>query len=98
MPRLYIDNHIDNGWILILQQIEIQPFIFYYLCDMIDKASWGLDKRFFVLENDILLCCEPKGMHKPKQRTTKHSIKNKKTYNEKAVCNLYPLPSLLRHP
>ena len=35
----HIDNTIDNGWILILQQIEIQPFIFLYLCDMIDKAA-----------------------------------------------------------
>ena len=34
-----IDNPIDNGGILILQQIEIQPFIFLYLCDMIDKAA-----------------------------------------------------------
>ena len=34
-----IDNPIDNGWISILQQIEIQSFIFYYLCGLIDKAS-----------------------------------------------------------
>ena len=43
-----IDNPIDNGWISILQQIEIQPFNFLYLCDMIDKAPKGLDKLFFV--------------------------------------------------
>ena len=34
-----IDNHIDNGWISILQQFEIQLFIFYYLCGLIDKPS-----------------------------------------------------------
>ena len=55
MARLYIDNLIDNGWISILQQIEIQSFNFYYLCDMIDKPSLGLDKLFFDLENVILL-------------------------------------------
>jgi len=59
MARLYIDNPIDNGWISILQQIEIQSFIFYYLCDMIDKAPLGLDKRFLALGNVIPLLCEP---------------------------------------
>jgi len=34
-----IDNPIDNDWISILQQIEIQSFIFYYLCGLIDKTS-----------------------------------------------------------
>ena len=55
----HIDSPIDNGWISILQQIEIQPFIFLYLCDMIDKAPKGLDKLFFVLRNAILLHCKP---------------------------------------
>ena len=61
--RLYsrnnIDNPIDNDWISILQQIEIQFFIFYYLCEMIDKPSEGLDKRFFVLGFVIPLRCNP---------------------------------------
>ena len=43
-----IDNPIDNGWISVLQQIEIQPFIFLYLCELIDKPPKGLDKLFFV--------------------------------------------------
>jgi len=51
----HIDNIIDNGWISILQQIEIQSFNFFYLCDMIDKALKGLDELFFVWRNDILL-------------------------------------------
>ena len=54
----HIDNIIDNGWISILQQIEIQSFIFFYLCDMIDKALKGLDELFFVWKNDILLQCK----------------------------------------
>ena len=54
-----IDNTIDNGGILILQQIEIQPFIFLYLCDMIDMAPKGLDKLFFVWRNAINLHCKP---------------------------------------
>ena len=54
-----IDNTIDNGWISVLQQIEIQPFIFLYLCDMIDKAAKGLDKLFFVWRYVINLHCKP---------------------------------------
>lgn len=52
-----IDNPIDNGWISVLQQIEIQSFIFYYLCDMIDKPSWGLDKMILALGFVLLLQC-----------------------------------------
>ena len=59
----HIDNNIDNGWISILQQIEIQSFNFFYLCDMIDKALKGLDELFFVWRNDILLHCKPKKLN-----------------------------------
>lgn len=59
----HIDNIIDNGWISILQQIEVQSFNFFYLCDMIDKALKGLDKLFFVWRNDILLHCKPKKLN-----------------------------------
>lgn len=55
-----IDNTIDNSWISILQQIEIQFFIFLSLHKMIDKPSKGLDKTFFRLRNVILLQCKPK--------------------------------------
>ena len=55
-----IDNPIDNGWISILQQIEIQFFMFLSLHEMIDKPSKGLDKTFFRLRNVILLQCRPK--------------------------------------
>lgn len=54
-----IDNLIDNGWISILQQFEIQPFNFLYLCGLIDKPLKGLDKLFFVWRNAILLHCKP---------------------------------------
>lgn len=59
----HIDNIIDNGWISILQQIEIQSFNFFYLCDMIDKALKGLDELFFVWRNGILLHCKPKKLN-----------------------------------
>ena len=52
-----IDNPIDNGWISILQQIEIQSFNFLYLCQLIDKASLGLDKMIFAFGFVLLLHC-----------------------------------------
>ena len=59
----HIDKIIDNGWISILQQIEIQSFSIFYLCDMIDKALKGLDELFFVWRNAILLHCKPKKLN-----------------------------------
>ena len=69
-----IDNHIDNGWISILQQFEIQSFNFLSHLKMIDKPSKGLDKWFFVLRNVLLLRCRP-------ERNAKHS--NKQRYKQK---------------
>lgn len=54
----HIDNTIDNGWISILQQIEIQQFNFLYLCQLIDKASLGLDKVIFAWGFVLLLQCK----------------------------------------
>ena len=64
MARLYqrnnIDKPIDNDWISILQQIEIQFFIFLPFHIMIDKPYLGLDKWFFALGIVLLLQCKPK--------------------------------------
>jgi len=69
-----IDNTIDNGWISILQQIEIQPFNFLYLCQLIDKPSWGLDKMIFALGFVLLLRCA--NVKKPNARSrTKQLIR-----------------------
>ena len=61
MTRLYkckdIDNPIDNGWISVLQPIQIQLFTFFRFQLMIDKPSKGLDKRFFVWGNALFLPC-----------------------------------------
>ena len=54
----HIDNIIDNGWISILQQIEIQSFNFFYLCQLIDKPSLRLDKMIFALGFVLLLHCK----------------------------------------
>ena len=70
-----IDNPIDNDWISILQQIEIQSFNFLSHLKMIDKPSKGLDKWFFVLRNVLLLRCRPERNAKTEQQI---QIKTKK--------------------